>query len=333
MKAWLFFHVPLEQDHSEKVEILRFLNTAKQMNIDALVLNPLEFELVVDHENNWSAIYNGKELEKPDIIFPRTGSETTYFMLAVMRHFEKQGVIIVNAPSAIESVADKLHTQQILAARKLPVPKTILGKFPVDVDLIESQLGFPVIIKTLKGTRGSGVVMCENREQLVDLTGFLNEANPEADFIFQEYIKDSHGRDVRVLVVNGKVVAAMERRSKDGGFKSNISLGGQGFPFLPNNQIKDLAIDVANSLNLEIAGVDILFDKNGYKVCEANSSPGFQGLELACKINVPELIFKAMIEKYNLTIKSTKRAELKEFLRKILHFSAPPEKIKKAISA
>ncbi len=318
MKVWIFFHVSLEQDHPEKPEILRFLDTAKQMNIDAVILNPLDFELVVDHENNWSAIYNGKELEKPDVIIPRTGSESTYFMLAVMRHFENQGVIIVNAPSAIESVADKLHTQQILAARKLPVPKTILGKFPVDVDLVETQLGFPVIIKTLKGTRGSGVVMCENREQFFDLTEFLNEANPEADFIFQEYIKDSHGRDVRILVVNGKVVAAMERRARDGGFKSNISLGGEALPFLPNNQIKELAVDVANSLNLEIAGIDILFDKNGYKICEANSSPGFQGLETACKINVPEVIFNALMEKYHLTPKPGQPGGFKGFFKKIL---------------
>jgi gamma-F420-2:alpha-L-glutamate ligase len=317
MKAWLFFHIPLEQDHPEKPEILRFLNTAKQMNIEALVLNPLDFELVVDHANNWSAIYNGKELEKPDIIIPRTGSETTYFMLAVMRHFENQGVIIINSPASIEAVADKLHTQQILAAHKLPVPKTILGKFPVDVDLVESELGFPVIIKTLKGTRGSGVVMCENREQFLDLIQFLSESNPEADFIFQEYIRDSHGRDVRIVVVNGNVVAAMERRSTDGNFKSNISLGGEGLPFLPNQQIKTLALDVAKSLNLEIAGIDILFDKDGYKICEANSSPGFQGLEVACKINIPEVIFESIMNKYGLTPQPEPKGNIRRFVRRI----------------
>jgi len=87
-------------------------------------------------------------------------------------------------------------------------------------------LGFPVVVKTLKGTRGEGVLLCSNREQFNDLASLLDGAKPGADFIFQQYIAESHGRDVRVLVIDGKAVAAMERRSADGGLKANISLGG-----------------------------------------------------------------------------------------------------------
>ena len=89
-----------------------------------------------------------------------------------------------------------------------------------------ASLGFPVVVKTLKGTRGEGVLLCSNREQFNDLASLLDGAKPGADFIFQQYIAESHGRDVRVLVIDGKAVAAMERRSADGGFKANISLGG-----------------------------------------------------------------------------------------------------------
>ncbi len=100
-------------------------------------------------------------------------------------------------------------------------------------------------------------------------------------------MKASHGRDVRVLVINGRAVAAMERRSTDGSFKSNISLGGVGTAFEPPPDMAELAVRVASTLGLDVAGVDILLDADGYRICEANSSPGFQGLEKACRISVP----------------------------------------------
>lgn len=294
MRCWLFFHADPQSDHPEAAEARRFAQTAERMGVDLEILQPQNFDLVVDSESNWSAIYDGRLLEKPDFIIPRTGSETTYFMLAVLRHFEQQGVRIVNSSLAIEAVADKLHTQQILSAKNIPTPKTILGKFPVDADLIERELGFPVVVKTLRGTRGGGVLLCGDKEHFKDLASLIDCSNPNSDFIFQQYISRSHGRDVRVLVVFGEVIACMERRSADGGFKSNISLGGKGARFDAPEDMKKLAIQVAENLRLDIAGIDVLFDENGYRICEANSSPGFQGLEAACQMDVPEMIFKAL---------------------------------------
>jgi gamma-F420-2:alpha-L-glutamate ligase len=310
VRCWLFFNRDLGPDVPEAHEVLRFQEAAKALDIELHVLKPSEFDLVVDSAGGWSAIYQGQELFKPDLIIPRTGSETSYFTLAVMRHFERQGVAIVNPPAAIESVADKLHTLQILAASGAPIPKTILGKFPVDVALVEREIGFPVVVKKLRGTRGAGVMLCENRAQFDDLANLLDGAAPGQDFLFQQYIKSSHGRDVRVLVIDGKVVAAMERRSTDGGFKSNISLGGSAKPFKTPRAMADLALKVSRALNLDVAGIDILFDANGaYRVCEANSSPGFQGLERACGVDVPELVFLAMARKFGLALRHSERWE------------------------
>lgn len=309
MRCWLFFNRDVAEGVPEAPEVMRFIEAAKTLDIELHVLKPSEFDLVVDSAHGWSAIYQGRELKKPDLIIPRCGSETTYFTLAVMRHFERQGVAIANSPAAIESVADKLHTLQVLAGAKLPIPKTILGKFPIDVDLVEREMGFPVVVKKLRGTRGAGVVLCENRSQFDDLANLLDGATSATDFLFQQYIKASHGRDVRVLVINGRVVAAMERQSADGGFKSNISLGGSAKPFQPTPEMAALAINVARELNLDIAGIDILFDKTGYRICEANSAPGFQGLERACAIDVPELIFQAMGKKFGIPVRHSDRWE------------------------
>jgi gamma-F420-2:alpha-L-glutamate ligase len=302
MHCWLFFHRQLDPDVPEAPEVYRFLEVARRMGIELDVLRPQEFDLVVDSAEGWSALYKGRKLKKPDVIIARTGSETSYFTLAVMRHFERQGVAMINGPAAIETVADKLRTLQILSKARLPIPKTILCKFPVDVNLVERELGFPVVVKTVKGTRGAGVLLCSHRAEFNDLANLLEEAGPGADFIFQQYIATSHGRDVRTLVINGKAIAAMERRSVDGGFKSNLSLGGHGAPFAMPDLLVRLAVRVAGALNLDVAGVDILFDVNGYRVCEANSAPGFQGLEKACGISVPEEIFRVAQKKCNISI-------------------------------
>jgi len=300
MRCWLLFHRELSPEVPEAGEVFRFQEAAAKAGIELSVLQPLDFDLVVDSSENWSAVYQGRELPRPDLIIPRTGSETSYFTLAVLRHFEQQGVAMVNGPAAVEAVADKLQTLQILSRAGLPIPKTILGKFPVDVNVVERELGFPVVVKTLRGTRGNGVLLCKDREQFNDLANLLDGAKPGADFIFQQYIKSSHGRDVRVLVINGKAVAAMERRSADGSFKSNISLGGVASAFELPAAMANLAIQVAAALGLDVAGVDILFDEHGYRICEANSSPGFQGLEKACNISVPDAIFSAMRAKLQL---------------------------------
>lgn len=309
MRCWLFFNREPGPDVAEAHEVRRFQETARALDIELLVLKPSAFDLVVDSKHGWSAIYQGRELYKPDLIIPRCGSETSYFTLAVLRHFERQGVAIANSPAAVESVADKLHTLQVLAGAKLPIPKTILGKFPADVDLVERELGFPVVVKKLRGTRGAGVVLCRKRSDFDDLANLLDGATAASDFLFQQYIKASHGRDVRVLVIDGRVVAAMERRSADGGFKSNISLGGSGKPFTPSPEMAELAVRVARELKLDVAGIDILFDKNGYRICEANSAPGFQGLERACGVDVPELVFLAMGRKFGLPVRHSERWE------------------------
>lgn len=309
MRCWLFFNRDIAPNVPEAHEVQRFQEAARALDIDLLVLKPSEFDLVVDSKHGWSAIYQGRELYKPDLIIPRCGSETSYFTLAVLRHFERQGVAIANSPAAVESVADKLHTLQVLAAAKLPTPKTILGKFPADVDLVERELGFPVVVKKLRGTRGAGVVLCQDRAQFDDLANLLDGATSAADFLFQEYVKASHGRDVRVLVIDGKVVAAMERRATDGGFKSNISLGGSAVAFATPPAMADLAVKVAHELKLDVAGIDILLDKDGYKICEANSAPGFQGLEKACAIDVPQIVFIAMARKFGLPLRHSARWE------------------------
>jgi len=220
------------------------------------------------------------------------GSGTSYFTLAIIRHLERMGVNTFNNSRGIDIVRDKLYAQQVLVQRNLPVPKTILVKFPVNMELVEKYLGFPVIVKTVFGSKGTGVFLSEDRRSFKDLMQLLEATKPNVNIILQETITSSLGKDLRVFVVGGKVVGCMQRTSKTDSFKANFSAGAEVSPYPVNSEIEWLARESARILSLDIAGVDLLFDGGHFKICEVNASPGFHGLELANpELNVPNEIF------------------------------------------
>ncbi|MFN3826998.1 MAG: RimK family alpha-L-glutamate ligase [Micavibrio sp.] len=287
MKIWILFHE--EEDaktHPEFKSCLCLKEEAQKFGAEARILNPEHFDMIIDSAKNWQALYKGEVMPVPDLIIARTGTETTYAGFSLLRFYERIGVTVLNSWLSIESVADKFQTHQILASQGLPVPRTILGKFPTDVQMIEEKLGFPVVVKTLRGTRGGGVFLAETKQQFQNLTDLIAQANTNVHFLFQEYISKSCGRDLRVYVVGNRVVAVMQRQSTDGNFKANISLGGEGTAFIATPQITKLAINVTKALGLDVAGVDLLFDGDKFKVCEVNSAAALQRQSEICNVNI-----------------------------------------------
>ncbi|PZP56608.1 MAG: RimK family alpha-L-glutamate ligase [Micavibrio aeruginosavorus] len=292
MKVWLLFEGPYDGDKPGQYEIRRFLEEGAKRGYDVKVFGPSQFDLKCPMIGSNTVWVDSQPQQLPDVVIPRMGVGTTYLGLAVLRHLRRAGVVVLNRAAAVAAVADKLHTFQVLSLEDMPLPKTIFGKCPVDVDLIEKELGFPVVVKTLKGTQGSGVYLSENPENLRDMTGLLtNDGDESLPVVFQEFIKVSAGRDLRVFVVGKKCVACMERSATDGSFKANISRGGVGknVPITP--EMEKLALDVCRILDLEIAGVDLLYNDNGYLICEANSAPDFKGLEKFCNVDIPSVIY------------------------------------------
>ena len=254
-------------------------------------------ENIVNCDDRDSVMIDSRAVQLPDFVMTRISGDINYFTLAVIRHLERLGVPCFNGSEAMEAVKDKMHSQQMLAEYNLPVPKTMLAKFPVDLDMVEQKIGFPVVVKTLVGTHGSGVFLCETRDKFNDLMMLVNETSSDVHMIFQEFIAASHGRDLRVFVIDGDVVAAMKRQSKDGSFKANFSRGGEveAYPITP--EIKQLAVESARALNLDIAGIDILFDNNGYQICEANGAPDFRGLESCCDVSIADRILESIVNR------------------------------------
>jgi gamma-F420-2:alpha-L-glutamate ligase len=294
MRGWILYRYSLSEMPPEKYEIGRFVENAARMGIELDVVKPDQFELVVTRDDRKSILMDGKVTPLPDFLIPRLGATTNYFALAIIRHLERLGVTVINSSAAIESVRDKLYTQQILASSNLPVPKTMLARFPVNVDLVAKQLGFPVVLKTLSGSQGSGVYLSDNRENFEDITTLLEHTKPDASIILQEFIASSRGQDVRVIVVGGRAVASMRRFSTDGNFKANVSRGGGSEPFPLSPEVELLALEATRLLGLDVAGVDLLFDNDHFKICEVNSSPGFKGMERAYgdQLNIAGEIFR-----------------------------------------
>ena len=108
----------------------------------------------------------------------------------------------------------------------------------------------------------------------------------------QEFIAEAQGTDIRAFVINGQVVAAIQRQSKDGDFRSNLHLGGSASALQLSKAEKQLAVATAKALNLQVCGVDILSSKRGPLVLEVNSTPGLEGIETATGINVAGKIIR-----------------------------------------
>jgi ribosomal protein S6--L-glutamate ligase len=144
------------------------------------------------------------------------------------------------------------------------------------------------VLKLLQGTQGVGVILAETHaaaSSTLDALWALGQ-----DVLIQEYVVESAGRDVRALVVGGRIVAAMRRQARSGEWRSNIHRGGEGTRIELDPSYVATAIAAAGAIGLDVAGVDLLEGRDGPRVTEVNASPGFEGLERVCGVDVAAAI-------------------------------------------
>ena len=260
----------------------RLLSCLEKNGMQGRVLEPKYFDIIVSRSSAKSIRYKGERIELPDLVLSRTGAGTNYFTRSVMRQIEKFGIPVYNDADSISRVSDKLLTSQLLVKENLPIPKTILVNGDVDIELIEKEVGFPCVVKATSGSKGKTVHLCQTKKDFVSLMSLLSSISLKKTMIIQEFVDAQPGTDLRVWVIGGKTVAAMKRTGAEGDFRANISQGGTAELFEVTDEVDYLARETARVLGLQIAGVDLLFDKDGYKICEANSSPGFEGMDQYC---------------------------------------------------
>lgn len=207
------------------------------------------------------------------------------------RMYEKEGVRLFNRAEAIELCDDKMLTYialsdggvrmpDTLAAPLCYYPEAVIGK--EFLEEIEKRLGYPLIVKKSYGSWGMDVNLAENRGQLKKIA----EAYKLYPHLYQQYIAVNRGQDTRVLVVGGRAIAAMRRRNEND-FRSNIELGGKGYPAELTKEYALVSEKVAHILGLDYCGIDILEGEKGEPVvCEVNSNAFFNEAERVTGVNV-----------------------------------------------
>jgi len=229
----------------------RLREAAEQRGHHVEILDPLSCYMNISPAAS-SIHYKGRQLPHFDAVIPRIGSAITFYGTAALRQFELLGSYPLNESVAITRARDKLRSLQLLARQGIDLPITGIAHSPDDTsDLIEMVGGAPLVVKLVEGTQGIGVVLAETRqaaESVIDAFRGLN-----AHILVQEYIQEAKGRDIRCLVVGDE---------------------------------REIALLAAQTLGLDVAGVDILRADRGPLVMEVNASPGLEGIEKTTGIDI-----------------------------------------------
>ena len=271
----------------------RIVEEAKQRGLEVEVCDPMKFSLVVS-EGSVDVLHKGKHFTH-DAVIPRIGHSITQHGVAVLRHIEQLGIWTANTGQGILQSRDKLQASQLLARNRIPVPKTVYVRDILDVEqAIETVGGLPVVVKVTQGTQGDGVFLRHTAFEVRNLVQGLLMTGKSV--LVQEYIAESHGKDIRALVVGDQVVACMRRRARGREFRSNYHLNGTVEKVDLPEGYAEAACRAARVLGLNIAGVDLLEGKDGPLVLEVNSSPGLEGIEKASGVNVAGAIIDYVME-------------------------------------
>lgn len=211
-------------------------------------------------------------------IIPRIRPNLTFYGAALTRHFESMGIFTLNSAQSILQSRDKLFSLQLLIKNGLEIPTTGFANSPIDTEeLIELVGGAPLIIKLLEGTQGTGVVLAETKKAAESVINAMKSL--KANLLVQEFIKESNGSDLRCFVVDGKVIASMERIALPGEFRANVHRGARTKAVKITLEEKRMVLKAVKTLGLFVAGVDIIRSNKGPLLLEVNSSPGLEGIE------------------------------------------------------
>lgn len=210
--------------------------------------------------------------------------------IRLAQRMEAAGMRLFNPARAIAVCDDKTATALAITEAGLPQPETILcpKTFPGVgypdtrfLDGVINSLGFPMVVKEGHGSFGNQVYLLSDRDALLRLLNRIDDK----PLLFQRFISESAGHDLRVYVVGGAVAAAIQRENRKGDFRANIEHGGTASAYAPTREEASLAVAACRACGADFAGVDLLVSDHGPLVCEVNSNAHFLGLTAATGVN------------------------------------------------
>lgn len=274
----------------------RILEAGEERGHEMVFLNIKQCYMKLDANEPEAHYRGGKVLGELDAVITRIRPSMTFYGCALARQFESMGVYTLNTSAAVTQSRDKLFSLQLLLKNGVSIPTSGFANSPMDTnDLIDMVGGAPLIVKLLEGTQGRGVVLAETKKAAESVINAFKTLN--ANLLVQEFIKEADGKDLRCFVIDGKVVASIQRSAAPGEFRANIHQGGSASIVKITPQEKALAIKAAKTLGLKVAGVDIIRSQNGPLLLEVNSSPGLEGIESATGKDIAGMMIAAIEKK------------------------------------
>ena len=217
----------------------------------------------------------------------------TYNDRISMYYEQKEGVYVINQSYPMRVCRDKLLTHQVLTSSGLPTPYTIYAPYAGYAEVAEAMGGEHFLVKQINGSKGENIYMVSSREEFDAAVELLRP-----DCIFQKFVSESYGRDIRVWVLGDKCIGSVLRYSETS-FLSNFSQGGSFKAVDIDETAYKLAVDAVKAVGLGFAGVDLLFCGDSYSVCEVNGNAGFRTISKASEISIPRALFQFISKKVN----------------------------------
>lgn len=277
----------------ENKTIQDFLSAAKDENVETELINPDNCYFLLGKDNEAFISHEGKKFEGADFCITRSNDTNLEYKVAIMDHLEKMGVKMLNTGSSIRKCANKILTQILLTKNNFKTPKTIvitnIDQLGYAMKTLDEK--FPVIVKTLFGTQGIGVIRADSMPSLKSIVQQLIETQTE--FMIQEYI--DHKESARAYVLGDEVIVGIMRTIPEHDFRSNAHQGAK----IKKHEMSKIEIELclkANELlGTHFSAVDYIIDGDDIIMLEVNGSPGFEILQKTLDENIPEKIVKWMV--------------------------------------
>lgn len=274
----------------------RLAEAAEERGHEVSIIDHANCSLLIDQYGG-QIFEGGSRLEMPQVFIPRIGASVTALGMTVINQLDMLGIPHTTDADGLALARDKMRCLQFLAKHHIAVPETLLCTSTVEALRVARWVGdYPIVVKLLESTHGIGVALAKNRYQLGrTIEAFLRLQDR---VILQEFIEEAVGVDLRAFVVDGKIVAAMQRRASKGEFRANMHLGAEASVAKLSYEEEQIALKAAEFLKLDVAGVDLIRSERGPLVMEVNASPGLEGIENCTGVDIAAAIVVAAENRY-----------------------------------
>lgn len=274
------------------------MEAGEERGHDVEVLEVLRFGISICPDDP-RMYYDGQRLsDNFDAIIPRIDLPHTDFGFLVLRQFQAMNIYTTDTAYSLELCRDKMRSLQYLMRKGVPFPTTGYAYSKEGYNkVIKTVGGAPLVIKLNEGTEGIGVFLAEDTKAAKNFLRTFKSF--DAKVMLQEFVAESAGTDIRVIIIGGKIIGALERESQDGDFRANIALGATTKAIELTKEEKEVSLKAAEAMGLNMAGVDLMRTKNGPVIIEINSAQDFTGphlIEEVCGVDLAGMMIELAVK-------------------------------------